>query len=580
MAEKSGYQTLHAIQDFRAARQREILNEIITRLKGESSELLAFDEVRQMLKAQIGSKQVLKEIPIDAIIGSVNRYQDFSRGFLPRKNINEERWANVEVANQELAGLPPIEVYQVGEVYFVSDGNHRVSVARQSGSSLIQAYVTDVHIRVPLTTDTQPEDLILKSEYAEFIEQTNIDQMRPEADLTVTVPGQYPILYEHIAVHRYYMGIEQEREIARPEAAADWYDRVYLPVVSIIRERGLLMDFPNRTEADLYLWISDHRAVLEDSIKSQVEMIDAAADLADQYSHRPGKVLSRLGMKIIKAIVPDNLESGPPAGEWRQAVLSGRRERHLFCEILVPLSGTDESWQALNQAIVIAKKEETGVHGLTILADDAEGDSDLASVIQQEFARRCELEGVKGELQIRIGDITNNICELARWNDLVVLNMTFPPEETAISRLTSGIRNLIQRCPRPLLFTPGVSLPLSTALLVYDGSPKSQEALFIAAYLAERWKTALSVLTIGGEDEATFMQEDIAGYFQEQNIDSPTFFTAREFEGALILDYLVNNACELLLIGGYNRGPIMEIILGSALDQLLLQIQIPLIVCR
>src|SRR4030043_162089 len=144
-----------AVQDFRSARQKATLREIIARLTGGSTELLSFDEVRQKLKAQVSPKKVLKEIPISAIIGSVNRYQDFSRDFLPGKNINEQRWANVELANSSFQGLPPIEVYQIGEAYFVSDGNHRVSVAKQIGTAQIQAYVTEVQTRVPLTSDIQ-----------------------------------------------------------------------------------------------------------------------------------------------------------------------------------------------------------------------------------------------------------------------------------------------------------------------------------------------------------------------------------------------------------------------------------------
>jgi len=103
-------------------------------------------------------------------------------------------------------GLPPIEVYQIGEVYFVQDGNHRVSVAYQLGARYIQAYVTEVQTRVPLTPDVQPVDLILMAEYADFLEGTRLDELRPGADLRTSIPGQYQALSEHIDVHRYYMG--------------------------------------------------------------------------------------------------------------------------------------------------------------------------------------------------------------------------------------------------------------------------------------------------------------------------------------------------------------------------------------
>jgi hypothetical protein len=148
-----------------------------------------------------------------------------------------------------MGGLPPIEVYQIGEAYFVRDGNHRVSVARELDAPTIQAYVTEVRTKVPLSPDDQPDDLILKAEYADFLEQTQLDKLRPGANLSLTVPGRYRTLQEHIAVHRYYMGLDQEREIPYEEAVTHWYDEVYLPVVQVIQERGILRDFPERRSA-------------------------------------------------------------------------------------------------------------------------------------------------------------------------------------------------------------------------------------------------------------------------------------------------------------------------------------------
>src|SRR4030042_1637748 len=419
-----------AVQDFRSARLKATLREIIARLTGDTSELLSYDEVRQKIKAQVRPKNVLKEIPINAIIGSVNRYQDFSRDFLPGKNVNEERWANVELANFGFTGLPPIEVYQIGQAYFVSDGNHRGAVAKQIGTAQIQAYVTEVQTRVPLTSEIQSEDPILKTKYTNFLEQTNLDQSRPGSDLSVTVPGQYEAIEEHIAVHRYFMGIEQQREIPITEAAADWYDLVYLPVVNIIRDRGLLIDFPTRTETDLYLWIAEHRALLEEDLKAQIEVISAADDLADQFSQRPYRIVARLGGKILKTLVPAYLVSGPAPGEWRQSILSTNRSDRLFCELLVPINGLEDGWFALEQAIMIARREETNIHGLYILESETEQEIQTTKDIQVEFAHQCESAGILSDLQIKVGEITSNICDRARWNDLVIMNLSYPPQSS------------------------------------------------------------------------------------------------------------------------------------------------------
>lgn len=580
MNENRSFNINRAIQDFRSARQKATIREIIARLTGESSELLSFDEVRQKLKAQIGTKKVLKEIPITSIVGSVNRYQDFLRNFLPRRNIIEERWANIDAANQGLVGLPPIEAYQIDEVYFVSDGNHRVSVAKQLGSIEIQAYVTEMHSRVPLTADVRPEDLILKSEYAEFLENTNLDKLRPKGDLSVTVPGQYEVIEDHIAVHRYFMGIEQQHEISSFEAATDWYDKVYLPVVSIIRDRGLLIDFPNRTEADLYLWIADHRAALEEDLKSQITVSSAVEDMAEQFSHRTDRVISRIGNKIIKAVVPDFLESGPPPGEWRQSLLSTHRDDHLFCEILVPINGHQDGWFALEQASVIAHRESANIHGLYVLTTEEEKESTYTLDIQNEFARRCNAAGVLCDLQLKTGDVTLNICERARWTDLVVINLTYPPEATALARLTSGIRNLVQRCPRPILFTPQIIKPLDHALLAYDGSLKAQEALFIAAYLVGQWKIKLHVISIGDEKNISEIQDGARSYLEDQNLYADYIVTNRNNNTEAILECVDQLNIDLLLIGGYRRNPVIEVVQGSDVDEFIREVHIPIIISR
>jgi nucleotide-binding universal stress UspA family protein len=579
MTEEHSPHIIRAIQDFKSARQKATMREIIARLTGESIELYSFQEVQKILKAQVGSKKVLKEIPIDAIIGSVNRYQDFSRGFLPRQNITEERWTNIETANDSLLGLPPIEVYQIDKAYFVSDGNHRVSVAKQLGATEIQAYVTEVHSRVPLTADIHPEDLILKAEYIEFLEHTNLDKVRPGSDLSVTEPGQYEVIEEHIAVHRYFMGIEQEREIPLPEAASDWYDKVYLPVVNIIQEQGLLLEFPTRTEADLYLWIAEHRAALEESVNSQIETFNIAEDLADQYSQRADRVIARLGTKIIGAIVPDVLASGPPAGEWRQSILSNRRDDRLFCEILVPINGRKDGWCALEQAILVANREGARIHGLYILDSEPEKETQSTQDIQNEYTHRCELAGIQSVLQLEIGDVTDNICAHARWNDLVVINLSYPPEASLLSKLSSGIHNLVQRCPRPILFTPQIARAINRTLLAYDGSLKAQEALFIAAYLAGQWNITIDVISVGHENLVE-IQDNARNYLDNLNVSGEFLRVESSKSPDEILKYVEQHNIDLLLMGGYSRNPLMEVIQDGDVDQLLRQTKIPMIICR
>ena len=217
------------------------------------------------LKARQEISHRTEYVPLEKIVGSVGRYKDFTREFLPRSNVNSFRWAKIDAAVNSLEGVPPVELYKLGDVYFVQDGNHRVSVARANQIDEIEAYVTELKTPIPLTLSDFERDLwIIKIEYAEFMAETHLDLLRPSADISMTVPGRYEVLRNHIEVHRYLRNLDLERggqteRLSREEAVTSWYDTVYLPVVESMHRHNLLQHFPGRTEADLYLWIVKHR---------------------------------------------------------------------------------------------------------------------------------------------------------------------------------------------------------------------------------------------------------------------------------------------------------------------------------
>ncbi len=374
-----------AVQDFHLARRRANLERLMARITGRSADLLSYQDVRKALRIESLGARGLKEIPLAAIIGSVDRYQDFTRSFLPRQDFLKSRWAKVKTLADDFTGWPPIEVYQVGEVYFVLDGNHRVSVARQMDMGFIQAYVTLVKTKVSLTADMRPDELICKALYAEFLEKTRLDEVRPEADLEVTSGAAYAALEEHISVHRYFMGLEHDREIPLPEATAHWYDQVYLPVAQLIRTRGVMRDFPTRTETDLYLWLSDHRAELHDSLGWEVSAEAVVEDLKSKHSLRPTRRLDRVGRKVVDVFLPDEIEPGPEPGEWRRARLSGREPGQVFQDILVPVQNLAQGWENLDQALMIAQREGSRLLGLHILPAGGDADSREAQAIKEAF---------------------------------------------------------------------------------------------------------------------------------------------------------------------------------------------------
>jgi hypothetical protein len=194
-----------------------------------------------------------------------------------------QRWQSIDRAFYEDVDLPPVQLYKVGDAYFVKDGNHRVSVARERGVQFIDAEVIECRAKVPLTPDVTADDLETIGEYAAFLKWSELDRLRPDQDIYFTTPGGYHQLREHISVHRYYLGIEHNSPIPLLQAVTSWYDNVYLPVVQVIREEDVLGRFPGRSEADLYLWIMDHLYYLREQTSASVDTEDAIADFAENF---------------------------------------------------------------------------------------------------------------------------------------------------------------------------------------------------------------------------------------------------------------------------------------------------------
>lgn len=253
-----------AQQAFDRARRRAKVQALVAAVTGKKNTLMSYETVRQKVKASGLHRQYRDEIALEAIVGSVGRYQDFNEEFLPLSDDAEQRWVRVKVAQEE-EGLPPIEVYKISNVYFVLDGNHRVSIAREMGMETIEANVQAFRANVDISPEDDLDAVIIKAERAEFFEETKLDTLFPELDFSVSVPGRYPVLFEHIRVHQYYLGLEQLRDIPFEEAVCSWVENVYLPAIADIRKARVLIDFPGRTETDLYLWLKKNAARISEA---------------------------------------------------------------------------------------------------------------------------------------------------------------------------------------------------------------------------------------------------------------------------------------------------------------------------
>jgi len=263
--------------DYERARFKAFLNRVWGALSGQRTTLLSYDEIKEKLRIGGPIYRGIKTVRVDQIAGSLNRYHEFDRVFLPASDTLATRWQRVNRAFYEEISLPPVVLYKVGQVYFVVDGHHRVSVAREQGQAEIEAEVRECATRVNITPDIKPEDMVILESKVHFLERTALDDLKRDANIRLTIPDGFDRMLEHIAVHRYFMGLDLKRDISEQEAVIDWYDCVYMPIIQVIRDTNILDEFPSKTEGDLYLWVLDHQHYLEAEEGLPLQPPEAAA---------------------------------------------------------------------------------------------------------------------------------------------------------------------------------------------------------------------------------------------------------------------------------------------------------------
>jgi hypothetical protein len=268
-------------QDFDRARHRAFLDDVRAIIARRSRNLIPYHEVRQRVSPDGESYRGLQTVKLDRIVGSMDRFQDFNRAFFPRQRFTAGRWQNVDRAYYQDVYLPPIQLYKVGDVYFVKDGNHRVSVARERGQEYIDAEVIEGHIRAPFYAEMEPTEMLLQAEYAEFLRRTDLDRLEPDHDIRPSALGRYDEIWEQIQGHRNWLAAIRHEPVSDREAVADWYQYIYCPIIEVARKQGLTDRFPNHTEADVYLWVMRHRWDIERDLGHDIGPVSAAEDFAE-----------------------------------------------------------------------------------------------------------------------------------------------------------------------------------------------------------------------------------------------------------------------------------------------------------
>jgi len=281
---------LRAGRSHSTARRRGRWRRLARRLAGRPTELLRLGEVQDRLPQMAQSYVGLRTIPIDRIVGSVDRGVEFDRDFGPLSNRSSERWRRlVEVF--PVGNFPPIDVYELGGGYFVEDGHHRVALARHRGAEFIEAVVTRVYSPVALTADVDAGDLIHLQEERRFLARSGLAVSRPTARVQFSRPQGYAQLLELVQAFGYARSLKQKRLLAPPAVAAAWWDERYLPAHEAIRREGVQEAFPYRTDGDLFLILHAQRQDLSPGYEA-VSLVEAAA-AARESGHSAGPLERR-----------------------------------------------------------------------------------------------------------------------------------------------------------------------------------------------------------------------------------------------------------------------------------------------
>lgn len=562
-----------ARNDFYQARSKAGWERLFGLLTGKNYDLVDYNEVRKRL-SNAYNIPVTKEIPIASIVGTVSRNQDFSRTFLPKLVEDESRWVNVKLANESMEGVPPIDVYQIGEVYFVLDGHHRVSVMKSIKADYIQANVRVINTDVPLKPTDSPDEIIVKTERQSFLDRTRINELIPDNAIRLTLAGQYPQLYEHIQVHKFFMGLDFKRDISDGEAVVHWYNEVYLPIVRTIRQMGLLDQFSGKTESELYLWLENNKSALSEEYGGKIRNTALAWKLTDDFGKGKRGLLFRAFRRLSMFFTSDLSDWGVKTGDWRREILGGADD--YIERVMISAVDIEADRAFLDSAIRFSKIYDAWIGVVHVVPKSEDVDSPEMSRFREEVDRMLSDAGVRGKFVVLQGGLIRNLSERAFWSDLSFFKMRHRPETGR-----NNWNDVIMHIPGMICISPDC-LPRSVyrIVLAFSATKKAREAMYFAEALA-RVSNAEITVVISGSDlpkrdlalaEATqfFAEKSLAVNYRNRDI-AP---------GDMIIQTADEVGADLILMGGYSNSFVKRLFQSSTVEAVLSKTNIPVILCK
>jgi hypothetical protein len=279
MKRDTGFPRADAEHDFLRARRRQVLSRLAKWLRHEPDDvniMLPFNEVVEALGYQGERRLGLRVIRLDSIVGSVDRGRDFDRRFRPTSGRVRERWERLALAARRGEEIPPIEVYRIGELHFIIDGHHRVSVAHSQGLPTIEAYVTEIRTKLDPSGIRYRGDLIVKDYRRLFLERVPLTG-QARASVIVSDPWDYAKLGEHVEAWGFRLMQDEGKFLDRQTMAQRWYDDEYVPVVEMLNQADMIGD---RTDAEAYLWVAGERYRLIRTHRWDDDVIEAVRSQA------------------------------------------------------------------------------------------------------------------------------------------------------------------------------------------------------------------------------------------------------------------------------------------------------------
>lgn len=247
---------------FGKARRRETYRRLAKAIRGiDAPGLLSVDEIRDRLKVFEQSYGGVRPIPIDRIVGTVDKTRDFGPDFLPRRSDMSARWRHLERVFPA-GDFPPIEVFQLEDKFFVIDGHHRVAIAKQRGIETIDAEVIILRSRYKMPPTTDLGAIISAQHEQIFLEDSGLGWVRADADIKCSRPHGYLELLELVKVHGYNLSLERGHLVPPDEVAADWYDRIYRPTIDALRSGDLEDSLDRALSGDIFLYAYKKRLAL------------------------------------------------------------------------------------------------------------------------------------------------------------------------------------------------------------------------------------------------------------------------------------------------------------------------------